>query len=388
LFEPVRLGISGLGGFGRFALDAFARTPEVRVVAVHDADGDRAARIGGAARAAVCATYAELVTHPEVEVVYLATPPSAHGPQALEALRQGRHVFVEKPLATSLDEADAIARLAAEAGRKVGINYVLRFNPIYRLARRIAASGLLGSLRHMSLENDAADENLSPGHWFWDPAVSGGIWVEHGVHFFDIAAHLAGVRGEIQYSQAWRRIPEGPVDRVVAVARFGDVPATFYHAFDKPGRIERTTFRLAHDVGYIDVLGWMPVALEAEAILDEAGLSALTALVSGGILEMGAGRTAPIRAALDLVQGYPGQERRTRGRWADREVSHRVRLTVECPEGKMAVYARTIQAGVADFARGVRDPSYRPEVTLADAAASLGLAVAAAGGAVCAPTGP
>jgi len=379
LQEPIRLGVSGLGGFGQFALDAFAQTPEVRVVAVHDVDAERAARIGAAAGAAVCSTYAALVTHPEVEVVYLATPPSAHGPQVLEALRHGRHVFVEKPLATSLIEAGAIAHRAAEAGLRVGINYVLRFNPIYRLARRIAQSGLLGSLRHMSLENDAADEKLQPDHWFWDPSVSGGIWVEHGVHFFDIAAYLAGAAGEIAYSQAWRRGPQGPVDRVAAVARFGAVPATFYHAFDKPDLIERTTFRLAFDVGYLDILGWMPVALEAEAVLDETGLSALTALVSGGVLEMGAGRTAPIRADLDLVEPYLGEHRQTRGRWADREVSHRVKLRVECPEGKMAVYARTVQAGVADFARSVRDPSYQPEVPLAHAVASLDMAAAAAG---------
>jgi len=375
--EPIRLGISGLGGFGQFALDAFAQMPEVRVVAVHDVDAERAARIGAAAGAAVCPTYADLVSHPEVEAVYLATPPSSHGPQVLEALRHGRHVFVEKPLAIRMEDAEAIQRLAAAAGLRVGINYVLRFNPIYRLARRIVKYELFGALRHMSLENDAADEPLPPGHWFWDPAVSGGIWVEHGVHFFDIAAHLAGAPGEIVHSRAWRRGEGGPVDRVLAMARFGDVPATFYHGFDKPRRIERTTFRLALDVGYLDVLGWMPVALEAEAILDEEGVETLTMMVSGGALAMGAGRIAPIRTQLELVEGYLSADRKTEGRWTAREVSHRVKLRVECPEGKMTVYARTIQAGIADFARSVRNSSYQPEVTLKDAAASLALAVAA-----------
>lgn len=379
---PIRIGVAGLGGFGQYVMNAFAGTPEVQVVAVYDVDMERASRIGSAAGAAVCSSYSALAAHPEVEVVYLATPPAPHGPQVLEALRNGKHVFVEKPLATSRTEADEIARLSAEKGLTVGIDYVLRFNPVYRLAERIGKSGLLGALRHMTLENDASDENLPPGHWFWDPAISGTIFVEHGVHFFDMAARLAGTFGRCEYSQLWHREPHGFVDRVMAVTRFGDVPATFYHAFDKPGRIERTTFRLAYDLGYIDVLGWMPVELEVHAILDEPGLSRLSEMASGGALEMGAGRTAPITVQMGLVEPYLGSDRQTRGREMNREVSHRVKLRVECPEGKQAIYTRTIQAGAADFARGLRDSGYTPEVNLEQAMQSLDLAISAVEGAV------
>lgn len=381
-FAPIRIGVAGLGGFGQFVMNAFAGTPEVQVVAVYDVDGQRAAQIGQAAGLAVCGSYSALAAHPEVEVVYLATPPAPHGAQVLEALRNGKCVFVEKPLATSRAEAAEIARVSAEKGLAVGIDYVLRFNPVYRLAERIGKSGLLGALRHMTLENDASDENLPPGHWFWDPAISGTILVEHGVHFFDMAARLAGTYGECEYCQAWLRQPHGFIDRVMAVTRFGDVPATFYHAFDKPGRIERTTFRLAYDLGYIDVLGWMPVEVEVHAVLDEAGLAQLNGMVAGGSLEMGAGRIAAITADINLVEPYLGAARQTRGRETNREVSHRVKLRVECPEGKQAIYTRTIQAGAADFARGLREPGYRPEVNLVQAMRSLDLAISAVEGAV------
>lgn len=381
MINPVRIGVVGLGGFGQFVLAAFAETPEIRVVAIYDVDGERTRRVAAEYGIVACGSYAELAGHVAVEVVYLATPPALHGRAALEALHNGKHLFVEKPLATSHEEIEAIKALAAEKGLRVGIDYVLRFNPVYRLALELGRSGVLGDLRHMSLENDASDETLPPGHWFWDPALSGTILVEHGVHFFDMAEQLAGAAGEHEYSQAWVRQPHGFIDRVVAVARYGAVPATFYHAFDKPGRIERTEFRLAYDVGYITVQGWMPVALEVEVVLDEAGAATLAYLAARTEQAMGAGRTAELRTALDVAELYEGPLRQTRGRETERDVSQRVRLRVECPEGKQAIYTRTIQAGVADFARGLREPGYQPEVTLDQAISSLRLALAATAGA-------
>jgi predicted dehydrogenase len=375
MVQPVRIGMVGLGGFGQFVLNAFAATPEVQVVAVHDVD-QRVRAFADQRGLAFCGTYAELVANPDVEVVYLATPPALHGPAILQALHQGKHVFVEKPLATSQAEAADITQVAAANNLRVGIDYVLRFNPIYRLAVSLGRSGLLGELRHMTLENDAADEGLPPQHWFWNPLLSGTILVEHGVHFFDIAAQLAGAPGTYEYSQSWLRPVHGFQDRVLTVARYGDVPATFYHAFDKPGRIERTEFRLAYDLGYMTVKGWMPVELEIDAMLSEAGADRLNAAIAGEVADMGAGRTAAIRSSVETLDSYAGAVL-TRGRGIEHRVDRRVRLRVDCPEGKQAIYARTIQAGVADFARALRDPSYAPEVTLEQAVSSLALALVA-----------
>lgn len=378
---PVRVGAVGLGSFGQFALAALAGAPEVKLVAVYDQDRERAAQVAATYGAVACESYEDLLSQPEVEVVYLATPPASHGPAALAALERGRHVWVEKPLATAADQAEAMARLAARRGLRVGVNYVLRYNPLYRLVQALGRAGILGQLRHMSLENDAADDHLPPGHWFWDPAVSGGILVEHGVHFFDIAAYLSGASGQWEYTQAWVRPPHGFVDRVLALVRYGDVPAVFYHGFDKPRRIERAEFRLAYDTGYVTVKGWIPLALELEALVDEEGVTWLQAVARSQVLDCGAGRVAPVRVALDLAEPYLGPLTAVQGRGVTRRVTHRARLQVECLESKDTIYARAIQAAAADFARGVREPAHQPEVTPDQAVASLGLAVAATRGA-------
>ena len=67
-----------------------------------------------------------------------------------------------------------------------------RYNPVYDAVDRLIQSGTLGELLHGSFENYASDENLPPEHWFWDRSKSGGIFVEHGVHFFDLFAGWLG----------------------------------------------------------------------------------------------------------------------------------------------------------------------------------------------------
>jgi len=373
--SPLRIGAAGVGGFGQFVLEALEAVPDVKLTAVYDADPARARSVADRYGAVVCDSLEDLVGQSTVDVVYAAAPPAAHGPAVLAALRNGKHVWVEKPLATSRDEVAAICRQAASAGLRVGIDYVLRFNPLYRWAAELGRSGLLGKLRHMTLENDAADERLPAEHWFWKPEVSGTILVEHGVHFFDIAAELAGAEGQMEYCEAWVRPPYGFTDRVLAVTRFGDVPAVFYHAFDKPDRVERTAFRLAYDLGYVTVEGWMPTAVQVEAYVDDEGLSRLEEVLHAGELPMGAGYSAPVQVSLDVVESYRGAGGAMKGRGVDRKVTHFVRLHISCPEGKQAIYARTVQAGMADFARSIREAGYAAEVTLEQAARSVGLAL-------------
>ncbi|MBQ0906006.1 Gfo/Idh/MocA family oxidoreductase [Micromonospora sp. U21] len=78
---------------------------------------------------------------------------------------------------------------------------------------------MLGPVRRLAFENDASDEDLGPEHWFWDERASGGIFVEHGVHFFDAADALVGstpesVQGMLGHRPAatwstWRSPPPG-----------------------------------------------------------------------------------------------------------------------------------------------------------------------------------
>jgi predicted dehydrogenase len=220
----------------------------------------------------------------------------------------------------------------------------MRANPLWRAAADLRASGVLGRLLHMDLANHAAGLNLPHGHWFWDKAISGGIWIEHGVHFFDAFAWVAGTTGRVTAAQAFTHA-QGCEDRVQALAVYGDAAAHVYHGFTHSSATERTTVRLTFEHGYLTLHEWVPTVLEI------AGIDA-----------------AQAEAVRPLLPGVVQAEAAEGPAWQARAV---------LPEGKAAVYRACVQQGMRQLAQAVRDPAAPLAVTAEHGLASLRMAVAA-----------
>lgn len=362
--DPLRIGLIGYRGFGAFCAEAFHQTGQGRVVAF--AGRDAQAMAAAARQHGVPHTYTDwraLIADPEVEIVHVVTPPDQHAAMAVAALEAGKHVLIEKPLAVSNDEARAILDAAEKAGRVAGINYVMRYDPLYQTVARIAREGWLGDLTHVGFENYASDEGLSDTHWFWDRAQSGGIFVEHGVHFFDVIGSIAGVPARRVLGQTWTRTDgTGKEDRVQAIVTYGNgVEASFYHAFNRPGALERQNAHFAFEKGHVTLDGWIPHTLHLNAIVNEDDLLGLRRLV-------------PVTIVDD--EDFPPPGRTVRGNGREYRVTHRVhareRLGAPTP-----VYRQAVQGMLADLCAAVRDPAHRPRVSAADGATSLRVALAA-----------
>jgi predicted dehydrogenase len=85
------------------------------------------------------------------------------------------------------------------------------------------------------LENYAHDDSLPPDHWFWDYGKSGGIWVEHGVHFFDLNELAVGFTRESLKDKRYQEIILGLIDRVLGTAYHqNNAVVSYYHGFTKP----------------------------------------------------------------------------------------------------------------------------------------------------------
>lgn len=136
---PLRIGVVGAGHFGRYHVLKLAASARVVVAGVHDHDPERAARVA-AEVGSQAVGFADLLSACDAMVV--AVPAGAHHAVAAPALRAGCHVLVEKPIATSLADADDLARLAEERGLVLQVGHLERFSTAHGAIRERAGSPL------------------------------------------------------------------------------------------------------------------------------------------------------------------------------------------------------------------------------------------------------
>ena len=125
--ECVRVGVIGVGHLGSLHAKMLADIPGAVLAGVFDLDPERAREVASQCRTGAAASVAELLGR--TDAVTIATSTSAHYAVAMEALAGGRHVFLEKPITQSIDEADRLCRAAAERGLCLQVGHIERFNP-------------------------------------------------------------------------------------------------------------------------------------------------------------------------------------------------------------------------------------------------------------------
>jgi len=139
----------------------------------------------------------EVVADPQVQVVHVCTPNHLHRPMAQAALEAGKHVVCEKPLATTLEDARALATLAAAGGLVATVPFVYRYHPVVREARARIADGELGPL-HLIHGSYLQDWLLDPAsnNWRVDPALGGAsrVFADIGSHWCDLVEWVSGER--------------------------------------------------------------------------------------------------------------------------------------------------------------------------------------------------
>ena len=144
--RQIEVGIIGTGWCGGIRAETCARDPAVKAVHVAEIRPERLAEIAAktAARTAVT-DYKELLRNDAIDAIFIsATPETTHYPMARDCLLAGKHVFLEKPLALDLQEADELIELARARRLKFTIGYSQRFNPKYAYAKQCLADGTLG----------------------------------------------------------------------------------------------------------------------------------------------------------------------------------------------------------------------------------------------------
>ena len=139
----------------------------------------------------------DVIADPQVQVVHVCTPNHLHRAMTQAALEAGKHVICEKPLATTLDDARALAALATSSGLVATVPFVYRYHPVVREARARIAQGELGPLRliHGSYLQDWLLDPAS-NNWRVDPALGGAsrVFADIGSHWCDLVEWVGGER--------------------------------------------------------------------------------------------------------------------------------------------------------------------------------------------------
>lgn len=142
----LRVAIVGAGYVARHHIAALRRLDFIEIVAICDLDLAAARELAAASGVANAATGLAGIAASRPQLVYVLTPPASHATIALEAMDLGCHVFVEKPMADSVAECDAMIARARERGVALSVNHSDRFDPVVLEALRIARSGRIGEL--------------------------------------------------------------------------------------------------------------------------------------------------------------------------------------------------------------------------------------------------
>src|SRR5690348_5464372 len=110
--EKVGIAMVGAGAFGQFCLRAFSAVDSIRIAAVVDTQLEQAQRLAGQYGADAYADMEPMLARPDIAVITLSTPPYLHGIQGLTVLKAGKHLFCEKPLAVTIDDAEVLIQAA------------------------------------------------------------------------------------------------------------------------------------------------------------------------------------------------------------------------------------------------------------------------------------
>jgi myo-inositol 2-dehydrogenase/D-chiro-inositol 1-dehydrogenase len=214
---PLRAGIIGAGWIARRHVAAIDAAADVDLIAACDTDLERAEAIAGPRGARAYARWEEMLEREQLDLVWVCTPPLHHRGPVVAALAAGVHVYLEKPIARTMADAEAIVAAAnAAPGMVCAVGYQWHATELLDDVRRAVAGQRVGML---------VGRNFGPVNgrpWFVDRAQGGGQLLERGSHHIDLQRSIAGeiaavqtMAGSVRLAQA--EGPRGNIDDAITL---------------------------------------------------------------------------------------------------------------------------------------------------------------------------
>ena len=193
----IRVGIAGCGGISNAHIPVLMALEGVEIRAVCDINPERAEKAAQRTGAEVARDFGELIAREDIDVVHVLTPHYLHAPLAIAALKAGKTVITEKPMATTLEDARAMVRSARESKGRLGVIFQNRYNPASIALKKLVASEeagrFLGSRAIVCWHREAPYYNMSGWRGFM-ATEGGGTLINQSIHTLDLLTYVAGKR--------------------------------------------------------------------------------------------------------------------------------------------------------------------------------------------------
>lgn len=293
----VNFAIIGTGMIGRFHRDAIAATQGARLAAVCRGRADAALQASAAAEYGVpCEPALEaLLARTDVDAVCICTPSGQHATQAIAAMQAGKHVLVEKPMALSVADAEAMIATAAAHGVRLGVALQRRADPTFQRVRAAIARGDLGNLvlGKISVPYLRTQAYYNSADWRGTWALDGGgVLMNQGIHLLDLLVWFMGdvVAAQTQFATLGHDIEVE--DCLAANLRFvngalGSLVATTCAAPGFPHRVEVYGTRGGVQIEGEQVVRWDGDLAPPDGVTSSGAASAGAGASPGGIGSVG-----------------------------------------------------------------------------------------------------
>jgi myo-inositol 2-dehydrogenase / D-chiro-inositol 1-dehydrogenase len=182
----MKVGVIGCGTIAYWGhLRSLRRLKGVTLAAIADPDPAARARAGPLVRGPLYADATELILS-DVDAVVISAPPLVHAELAIAAARAGKHVYIEKPLATTLEDAHAVASVIARCGRVAAVGFNYRYQPSHARARTLLQQGCIGRVRAVQTAFCEATPCGTMPEWKRQRKSGGGVLLDLASHHIDL----------------------------------------------------------------------------------------------------------------------------------------------------------------------------------------------------------
>jgi predicted dehydrogenase len=210
---PLRVGLIGAGKMGSFHMESWERIAAARLLAVADPDAVAAGRHIGRRPIESFRDHRRLLERADIDAVCICAPSELHAPIALDAIAAGKHVLVEKPIATALEDGLRMASAARAAGVKLMVGHVERFNPAVGKLAELVAEGRIGRVfRAHATRVGPLPQRIRDT----------GVAIDLATHDLDIMQFVLGLPITSIYAQGSRCVHPTQEDMIACLLRFGE----------------------------------------------------------------------------------------------------------------------------------------------------------------------